>query len=77
MESTVSGTDNQEGHHVDHPSTLSRAKLDVNLIRTSSQPITYTTAQLHESMMAKVQIRVRQGRKAKTGRLKSEGHKAQ
>ena len=49
MESTVSGTDNQEGRHVSQPSMLSKAKLDINLIRTSPQPVTYTTAQLHEN----------------------------
>ena len=48
MESTLSGTEDQEGLHVDQPLTSSWAKLNVNLIRTSSQPIIYTTAQLHE-----------------------------
>ena len=50
MESTVSGTDNQESRHVNQSSAPSQAKLDVNLLRTSPQPIIYTTAQLHESL---------------------------
>ena len=48
MESAVSGTDSQEGRHVDQPATSAQVKLDVNLARTSPQPIIYTTAQLHE-----------------------------
>ena len=48
MESTVSGTDTQEGRHDTQPSTTSQAKIDTNLIETSRRPFIYTPAQLHE-----------------------------
>ena len=52
MEAAVSGTDSQEGRHVDQPSTSVQANLDVNLTRLSPQPIIYTTAQIHKNMSA-------------------------
>ena len=50
METTVSGTDNQDGRHVTQLSTPSPAKTIINLTRTSLWPIIYTPAQLHETI---------------------------
>ena len=52
MESTVSGTDPQEGHHDTQPLTTSSAKIDTNLIETSRGSFIYTPAQLHEITLA-------------------------
>ena len=49
-ESTVSGTDMQEGRHDTQPPTTSSTKIDTNLIETSRQSFIYTPAQLHETI---------------------------
>ena len=54
MESTVSGTDTQEGRHDTQTSTTSSAKTDTNLIETSRGSFIYTPAQLHETLYVHV-----------------------
>ena len=53
MESTVSGTDKQEGRHDTQPLATSSAKTDTNLIETSRGSFIYTPAQLHENRLTK------------------------